>query len=266
MPDILFPNLEALPEELRASAKEVEGGGGYVINLVPNERLQEFRTNNITVSKQRDELDAIVKQVKQIFPDFEPTKVEEELKALRVTAARVKDGSLTENKAIEETLAERTKIMKGLYEEQITTKAAEAKAAAARAAFVEEKMRVQAIRQAVLTAALDPKSGVSPSAIEDIVYRANSVFKVEDDGARVTPKIGETTLYGADGTTPMTPVEWVQSLKERNPHLFQQSNGGGGNFGGGGKNFGGFTADQISKLTPEEKIALANESRRQGQA
>jgi len=259
MPDIIFPNRESLPEELRAFAKDVEGGNGVVVNLVANDKLKEFRENNIKVSKERDDLNAIVTQVRTIFPDFEPSTVSKELEELRATQKRVKDGQLTESKAIEEALSERTKQMKQQYETDLATRAREAKDARDRAAILDQRIRQQAVKQAVLGVVMDEKSGVAPSAVDDIVARAYGVFHVENDGERIVPKIGDSILYGPDGTTAMSPAEWVQSLKDKSPHLFRQSSGGGGTGTGGEKRFGGFSAQEFQKLSPEEKLRIANE-------
>lgn len=258
MPDIMFPNREALPEELRQFAKDAEGG--VVINLVPNERLQEFRENNIKVSKERDAFKATVDSVNTLFPEFDPSKVTAELHELRSTFQQVKDGKLTASTDIEAATIERTKSMKQQFEEQRAALTTSEKAARDRAAMLDTRLRQQAIKQAVLGAVLDEKSGVAPSAVEDIISRAQNVFVVENDGERVIPKIGDTTLYGQDGTTPMSPSEWVQTLKEKSPHLFRSSTGGAGAGQQNTGKFGGFSQEQFDKMLPEEKIRIANEA------
>jgi hypothetical protein len=260
MPDIVFPKLEDLPEELRSFAKAADAGG-FVINLVANDKLKEFRENNIAVSKERDDLKAVVSQVHALFPEFNAEKVTAELTELRGTHKRVKDGTLKESTAIEAALAERTQNMKADYEGQINARAAEAKAAKDRNTILESRIKTQAIRQTILGAVMDEKAGVQSSAIEDIVQRALGVFSVEGDGERVIPKSGDAIIYGSDGTSPMSPAEWVESLKGKSPHLFKQSTGGGGNLNGGGdKRFGGFSTEEIAKMSPEEKIRIANEA------
>lgn len=261
MPDIIFPNADALPEELRSFAKATADGNGVVINLVPNERLKEFRDNNVSIARERDELKSVADAVKVIFPEgFDPNKATAEITALRQTAQRVKDGELTENKAIEEVVNERTKEMRKSYEEQLRSTGAALQSIKDREAAATNQVRTMTLRERVLGVVGDDKVGVHPSAIEDVIGRAQGVFQVGDDGT-LTPKVGGTVLYGSDGTTPMTMSEWVGSLKEKSPHLFRQSNGGGISPNAEQK-FGGFTASQIEKMTPEQKLAAANEASR----
>jgi hypothetical protein len=261
MPDIIFPTLDSLPEELRPFAKDVDGGGGVVINLVANEKLREFRDNNIKVSKERDDLAAFKATVSTIFPEFDPVSIQSELDQLRNTAQLVKDGALKESKDIETVVADRTKSMKDKYDSEIAAARTAQKQAEQIKQHLETKLKQQAIKQAVVTAALNERSGVHPHAIDDIVNRAYGVFQVDGDGERIVPKVGDSVLYGSDGTTAMTVDEWIASLKEKSAHLFKQSTGGGGS-GGGEKSFGGFTPQEFEKLTPEQKIALANDLNR----
>lgn len=260
MPDIIFPTLDALPEELRPFAKDVEGGSGVVINLVANDKLREFRENNIKVSKERDELAVFKANVSTVFPEFDPVSIQSELDDLRKTSQLVKDGTLQASKDIDNVVADRTKSMKDKYDSEVAQARAAQKAAELKQSHYEAKLKQQAVKQAVVTAALDERAGVHPHAIDDIVNRAFSVFQVEGDGERIIPKVGESVLYGSDGTTAMTVSEWIASLKDKSAHLFKQSTGGGG--AGSEKSFGGFTAQEFEKLTPEQKIAHANELNR----
>jgi hypothetical protein len=259
MPDIIFPALDAIPEELRPFAKDVEGGNGVVINLVPNDKLKEFRENNIKVSKERDEYAAFKATVSSIFPEFDPSSVQKELDELRKTAQLVKDGTLKESRDVETEVSERTKSMKEKYEVETNRLTTLTKTAEARAQHLETRLRNQAIKQAVVQAAMDEKSGVHPHAINDIVNRAYGVFQVEGDGERIIPKVGDAVMYGSDGTTAMAVGEWIASLKDTSSHLFRQSTGGGGAGNSGEKVFGGFSAQEVAKMSPEEKIRLGNE-------
>jgi hypothetical protein len=259
MPDIVFASKDALPEELHPFLKEADGGK-FVINLVPNEKLKEFRETNITVSRERDTLKQTLEKVNAIFPEFDPEKVTTEVTELRGIAKRVKDGSLKENSQIEDALKARTDEMKRSYEDQLKAAGVTLKSTGDENTALKLRIQRQAVRQAILAVAHDEKSGVQSSAIDDIVQRAYGVFAVDDD-EKLTPKQGDAVLYGANGTTPMTPFEWVASLKDKSQHLFKQSNGGGG-VGDPARKFGGFSVDEIQKMSPEEKLRVANEQNR----
>jgi hypothetical protein len=77
--------------------------------------------------------------------------------------------------------------------------------------------------------------GLVPSAIEDALGRAMNVFKVADDGRLIAEENG-STAYGKDGKTPLSPAEWLDSMKDKAPHWFPAPSGGGA---GGGNGPGG---------------------------
>ncbi|RDE96187.1 hypothetical protein DPW02_11575 [Aggregatibacter aphrophilus] len=90
------------------------------------------------------------------------------------------------------------------------------------------------------------KAGVT-FGVEDAVLRAKLTFKL-DDGL-VVPL--DENNFGADGK-PLTLKEWFDGMKEKAPHWFPASQGGGSHGGtaGGGKSM---TREQFEKLSPTEK-------------
>lgn len=256
MPDILFSSAEDLPEELRPFAKEAEGGK-IVINLVPNERLKEFRDNNVKIVQERDDLKTRLADIETVLPNFDKAKTPAELAELRSIQKRVKDGELTESKAIEEALQERTKELRKSLEDQLAARGKALTDAEKARQLAESKIKQQAVKIAMRDAINDPKAGVVPSAVDDIIQRALSTFTVDDE-EKLTPKQGGAVLYGADGVTPMSPLEWLGTLKDTSPHLFKQSNGGG--TGAAEQKFNGFSKAEFEKLSPEQKIAAHNEA------
>ena len=94
---------------------------------------------------------------------------------------------------------------------------------------VKELMVSGTLRQAAV------EQGLVPSAIEDALSRAMNVFKVGENDELVAEENG-STAYGKDGKTPLTPAEWLESMKEKAPHWFPAPSGGGA---GGGNGPGG---------------------------
>ena len=84
MPDFLFDNVEQIAEELRGDAKKNDAGK-FVLNLVPKTKLDEFRENNIKLSKERDDLSKVVAKVLPIVGE-DADKFAEELAALRAAS------------------------------------------------------------------------------------------------------------------------------------------------------------------------------------
>ena len=89
---------------------------------------------------------------------------------------------------------------------------------------VKELMVSGTLRQAAV------EQGLVPSAIEDALSRAMNVFKVGDNDELFAEENG-STAYGKDGKTPLTPGEWLESMKDKAPHWFPAPSGGGA--GGG---------------------------------
>ena len=78
--------------------------------------------------------------------------------------------------------------------------------------------------------------GLYPSAVDDALTRAMSVFSVDENDQLVARDKNGATIYGKDGKNPMTPAEWLEAMKEKAPHWFPPPSGGGA---GGGTGRGG---------------------------
>ncbi|MDR5616842.1 hypothetical protein [Arsenophonus sp.] len=82
------------------------------------------------------------------------------------------------------------------------------------------------------------QSGALASAQEDLLLRAKGIFKINDEGQAVAVDEENNPIMGKDGRTPLTPAEWIDSLKESAPHLFPSASGtGAGNSKSGGAQF-----------------------------
>lgn len=253
MPVINFPTLEAVPEGLKEFATEGEDGQ-FAVNVVPNKKLEEFRDKNINLSKQVEALQPFVARVKHIAgDDFD--EFEGELKNLRDIARRVQDGELKTDDQIENAVQERIKVLRDGYEENNKSLARQLAEKDKEAQTLAERLVRTRIDKDVTAAVIVPESGVRPEALPDVLERAYRIFKVED-GALI-PKKGESTIYGADGATPMTVNEWLVKLRDEAPHYFK-GNGGGGASGGKDEKVGGFTAAQIAGMSPQQRLELAN--------
>lgn len=250
MPQIIFTDKSAIPDGLEVS--EVEGK--FVVNVVDKAKLDEFRENNVIIAKERDALKAFKDTVSPIVGD-DLAEFSKTYDTLRGVNQQVADGKLKASGDVDAEVEKRTKAMREDYERQLLAKATEARSASDRAVTSETKFKRTLIDQAITKAAINPDNGVESSALIDLMTRAYNVFKVKDDG-NVVPMDGEAVIYGNDGATPMTPDEWLGSLKKQAPHFFKRSAGGGAE-GGSNKGFGGMTQEEIAKLSPEQKMAMA---------
>lgn len=77
--------------------------------------------------------------------------------------------------------------------------------------------------------------GLVPSATEDALRRAKDVFNIDEKGNLIAEE-GGSTIYGRDGKNPITPAEWLETMKDKAPHWFPAPTGAGA---GGGSGRGG---------------------------
>lgn len=223
----LIDKIEDVKEEFRELY--VPSNGKFVLSVegaVGKDKLEEFRTNNIALQQQIDK-----------FKNIDPAKHQELLELQR----RLQEDELIEKGEVEKLVGLRVGVMKAELEGQINEATTKLTAA-------NQQLGVLLVDNVVKDAAI--QNGVHPQAVDDVLLRARGVYSVLD-GKPIAKDAEGKTVYGADGTTPMSPAEWVGGLKKSAPHLFQGFTGGGA---GGGNGLPG-TKD-ISQMSPTEKIAL----------
>ena len=266
MPKLSFESVDSVPEGLKEHATEVDGK--WIVDVSPTAKVTEFREKNISVSRERDSLQSLITKVQPIIGD-DPDAFLATYHELQAIDQKVKDGTLTTSDKVTEAVEQRVTDMKRTLEERNAQTATREAAANKRAEAADAKYKQSLIDRAIISAVTDPRSGASGTAIQDILQRAYRVFKANDDGS-VVAMDGELKMYSAeDGSTPLSPMEWVTTkLKEQAPHLFRSSNGGGagggsGNGGGGSgqdERFFGKSEEEFRKLSPVQKLALANDA------
>ncbi len=251
MPVITFESKEAIPEGLREFATETEGK--FTVKVAPEVKLNEFRDKNIALSQQIETLTPVMARIKEIAGE-DLDVFANELTELKSIAQRVSDGELKTTEDIEKAVAERVKAVKDGYEQnQKSERDLRTKAERDR-----DELKVALdhtnIRHAITASVIAPNSGVRPEALGDILERAYKLFKWVD--GKPVPMNGESTIFGADGSEPMTPKEWLTKLRDEAPYFFQGNGGGGASGGTTSKH--GLSAAEIAKLSPAQKLALAN--------
>lgn len=203
--------------------------GKFRLNVegaVPREKLDEFRNKNIDLMKQVDGFKGVDVAKYQTLLGLEKKLTDKELieagKVDEVVQARIKTMQ-TEHGTIVEGLSGQLQLANRQLESLL----------------VDSAVRVKAL-----------ESGVLPSAVDDVMLRAKTVFKIVDGVA--TPQQDGKTVYGKDGINPMGVDEWIGQLTKTAPHLFGSTAGGGAP--PGGRNNNGRPAGG-KPLTPTQKIA-----------
>ena len=218
--------LEDVEEKYREFYVAGQDGQFYlsVEGAVAKERLDEFRDNNSTLQRRLE-----------AFGNVDPAKIQEMIETQR----KVEEKKLIDAGDIDGLVASRVATMKAEHD-RITAQLNEQLSTSNRqleTLLIDNSVREQAT-----------KLGVAATAIDDVLLRAKTVYKVEN-GQPVAKDDKGQTIYGKDGTSSMPIGEWIGGLKERAPHLFGASAGSGsGNNNRGGQPDG-------AKLTPAQKIA-----------
>lgn len=116
-----------------------------------------------------------------------------------------------------------------------------------------QRLITKVLDGAVTTAA--SKAGLHPQAIEDAMLYARSIFSLDDNGNAVQLGDDGKPLLGKDGKTPFTPAEWLESMREVKTHWFPATASGGG-----ARNSTGNPRQDLSKLSPVERINAARQA------
>ena len=255
MAEIAYESKEAIPEAFRDVAAEKEGR--FVIDVVSKNDLTQFRENNIKLSQERDSLNS---SLASLYTELglDPEKREEFLedyKGLRKLKQQVDDGKLVVDTTLDEALAQRTGEMQRQHQQQVD---AQRKAISEREAEINNLkagLNKAAIDREIITAINNEKSGALGTATTHILREAYDVFRPMDGGRLVPVDAEGKILYGADGSTPMTALEWLAKLRDNSPFFFKGSQGGGAS--GGQDRSGRLTPAEFAAMSPQETMNRA---------
>lgn len=214
-----------IPKEYLALYEEREGKWHLKVEfegLAPKEKVDEFRENNLKITK---ELEDLKKQYGDVTPDKLKQIQEEARKAKEEARKKEEDAAIKEGK-IDQVLASRTQEMKTGYEQKVADLEKQVKQ---RDAELERIIVERGIAEAAA------KKKVLPTAVEDVIMRGKTVWKLKDGvPVPVEQKEGKEELrYGKDGKV-LTFETWLDSLATSAPHLFEASAGSGASGKGGG--------------------------------
>ena len=166
----------------------------------PKSKIDEFRENNIELTNRL-----------AAFEGVDPAKYKEMTGELEELRAKLEKSKI-DDEAIEKIVQSRVKKL----QEEFSGKIAEKDEMIS---TQERQIESFVIDGQVKSAAVKHK--IRDSAIDDVVLRAKSVYKVKD-GKAIGFQDGEV-MYDATGTKELGIDDWVKGLVNTAPHLFQDS-------------------------------------------
>lgn len=250
--NLTFASAAEIPDDLKGAEKQE--GDKFIVSVVPNKKLEEFRETNIKVVKERDSALEEKKRITTLLGTEDIEEFTKTLPELRDAHQKVKDKTFVEAKGLNVAIEERTREMKESFEKQLKDAGDVRKNVETDRDNYKNKYRRLSISNAISAALMEGKSGLRTDALPVIMDQAFNTFRVTDE-EKVVPYQGDAILYGADGSTPMTPTEWLKKLGEQMPFLLKESQGGGG---GGGSGTG--SGVDTSKMTPQQKMQYARQN------
>lgn len=176
-----------------------------------------------TVKATRDEADRFKREAgefKTKFGDLDPEKAREAIKFVEAQH----DKKLIDEGKVDELVAKRVERMQAEHANQV-------KSLSKRADTVEQenKTLLGQLSEVLIDSALTTtavKVGVRQTALDDVKLRGRMVWKLVD--GKPTPHRPDGTLYyGADGRSLLSMEEWLGTLQQNAPHLFEASSGSG---------------------------------------
>ncbi len=255
MAELAYESREAVPEAFRDQAVEKENR--FVIDVVNKADLGQFRDNNIKLSQERDGLQT---QLANLYTTLgmDPEKQDEfvdNFKSLKEIKRKVDDGKLVADTTLDDAITTRTAEMQRQHQQQVDSQRRAIAERENEIGTLKTQLTKAAIDREVISAINNERSGALPSATTHILRESYDVFKPMDGGRLVPFDAEGKIMYGADGSTPMSPLEWLGKLRETSPFFFKGSTGGGA--GGGNERSTRLTPAEFAAMSPQEKMNRA---------
>ena len=202
-------SVEELSDDVKALYSKGEDGIFYltgITGVASKEKVDEFRNNNVSLTEKLKLFDNVdVDKYKSFL------KKEDELRGKKTITVNDLEAK------VKEATEKRVKEMKA----EFTT---EKNVLSGKNSIMQQQLEALLVDNEVRTAS--GKHKVLDTAIEDVIFRAKSTFKVED-GKVVGYDKDDNKLYDKTGENLLSIGTWVEQLGKVAPHLFAGSVGGG---------------------------------------
>jgi hypothetical protein len=217
-------SLEGLSPEIQKFYEQSDGK--YILKVeddnekVLKSKLSEFRDNNIKILKEKE---VMQKQMEELSKKFESIDLEE-YRVLKEQKDKTADEDLKKKGNVDEIVEQRTKRMKGDFENKITSLQSKiSEGDQSRAQILSEFKKVKIDNEIQLH--VSSVGTLQKEALTDILNRGRSLFQLDDNYEAVALDSKGGIIPGKDGVTPLTIKEWTASLPNELPFLFVGSDG-----------------------------------------
>lgn len=241
---MLLDSIDSLDDSVKSFYKETDDGK-FQLDLDGYEDPKGLKS---ALEKERTaarEANKLIKDLQKRYEGIDPDKV----KGLLSKLENDEEAKLLAEGKLDEVVNRRIEKQRAALEKQVKDAMTKAEQAELRAKNFEQQVLDNSIRAAAA------KAGVHQHAIEDALFRARTMFALDENGNAVQFD-GEEIKLGKDGKSPYSPVEWMEEMKEKAPHWFPAANTGGGGGGNTGNNGGKI---DLMKLPPRERLQKARE-------
>jgi hypothetical protein len=184
-------------------------------------KAKEFRDNNISLQKQLRELGAKM----ETYKDIDPAKYAEALEALNKLNGQ-QDANLIKEGKIDEVLQKRTQAMQENFDRQMKAVTGKLTESEKRAKEYQGKLGGLLINTQAL-AAVGKIGAIRSGAQDDVLFRANRDFQIDETGNVVCKRADGTVVYNKQGEPYKSLEEWAADLPEQASHLFEPAKGSG---------------------------------------
>lgn len=236
--------LEEVAEAFRAEYEK--DGDEFVLKTDGEDKLKEFRSNNLKLMKEKEALSAEVTKFKGIDPERYAIA-----NAALEELEKNEEGQLIKAGKLDVVIERRTKALQKQHQEEQVKLAEIIKKQTAVSNTYKAKLSNLVLRDEI-TKAVTTVASIREGALDDIINRATSKFSIDDDGNLVPVGPDGTKYHGVDGTTPLTTEDWAKGLVKSATHLFEPSKGAGA--GGGDKGGTQPSKDGIKTISRDDPV------------
>jgi hypothetical protein len=107
--------------------------------------------------------------------------------------------------------------------------------------------------------------GLVPSAFDDAISRATSIFSIDEDGELAARDADGVVQISRNGKDKLPVSEWLENMKENAPHWFPSPEGAGAGGGKGGGKGGAYSITRAESLDPTKYRAAKDRAEKAGQ-